>query len=185
MTAIYSKEGPDKAAPLHLTWIRNAAVYRGARDSDEGEPRDTEYFEALWMAAEMPAELLPPQESRAALGTIDWAQIEEEVRTAKPIEFDHACEEEFARMLDAREISWQYKPRTFAVEWDEEGNFVDCFTPDFLLPANETYIVLISPDRGASNAKTRKVKLLRRQHPEIRIELFHSAHSHHIVETVS
>lgn len=125
------------------------------------------------------------QESRAALDTIDWAQIEEEVRTARPIEFAHACEEEFARLLDAREVSWQYKPRTFAVEWDEEGNFVDCFTPDFFLPGNETYIVLIAPDRSASNAKTRKVKLLRRQHPEIRIEFFHSAHSHDIVETVS
>jgi len=185
MTATYSEEGPDKAAPLHLTWIRNSAVYRGARDSAEGEPRDTEYFEAPLMAVEMRAELLPPRESRAAFDTIDWAEIEEGVRTPRPIEFAHACEEEFARMLDAREISWQYKPRTFAVEWDEEGNFVDCFTPDFFLPANETYIVLISPDRGASNAKTRKVKLLRRQHPEIRIELFHSAHSRDIVETVS
>lgn len=185
MTATYSKEGPDKAAPLNLTWIRNADVYRGTRDSAEGEPRDTEYFEALWMAVEMPAEFLPPEDSRAALDPIDWAQIEEEVRTVGPIEFAHACEEEFARMLDARDISWQYKPRTFAVEWDEEGNFVDCFTPDFFLPANETYIVLISPDRSASSAKTRKVKLLRRQHPEIRIELFHSAQSHDIVSTVS
>ena len=119
-----------------------------------------------------------PPESRAALDTIDWAPIEEEVRTARPIEFAQACEEEFARMLDAREISWQYKPRTFAVEWDEEGNFVDCFTPDFFLPANEMYIVLIAPDRSASTAKTRKVKLLRRQHPEIRIELYPSVQSH-------
>ena len=187
MTATYSKEGPDKAAPLHLTRIRNVAVYRGARDSDEGEPRDTEYFEALSMAVEMPAELLPPREPRAALDTIDWAEIEEEVRTPRPIEFDQACEEEFARMLDARNVSWQYKARTFAVEWDDEGNFVDCFTPDFYLPANETYISLIAPEPSVSNGKTRKVKLLRRQHPEIRIELFHSAHSHahDIVPTVS
>lgn len=185
MTATYSKEGPDKAAPLHLTWIRNADVYRGARDSAEGEPRDTEYFEALWMAVEMPAELLPPQEPRAALDTIDWARIDEEVCTPRPIEFAHECEEEFAHMLDARNVSWQYKARTFAVEWDDEGNFVDCFTPDFYLPANETYIALIAPEPNVSNGKTRKVRLLRRQHPEIRIELFHSAHSHDIVPTVS
>lgn len=110
---------------------------------------------------------------RHTLDTLDSSEIvEDAVCTARPIEFAHACEEEFARMLDAREVSWQYKPRTFAVEWDEEGNFVDCFTPDFYLPANGMYIALIAPDRKASNAKTRHLKLLRRQRPEIRIELF-------------
>lgn len=136
-------------------------------------------------SVEMPAELLLPQQPRAGLDTIAWTEIEQEVRTPRPIEFAHACEEDFARMLDAREVLWQYKPRTFAVEWDEEGNFLDCFTPDFFLPSNETYIVLIAPDWSTSTAKTRKVRLLRRHHPEIRIELVHSAHARDTVGTVS
>ena len=184
MTATCSEEGPDRTAP-HLTRIRNSAVYRSIRGAVEGEPRDTEHFEALWTDVDMPAEFFPQQESRAALDTINWAEIDEEVSVAKPIEFFHASEREFARMLDARDISWRYKPRTFTVEWDEGGNFVDCFTPDFFLPANETYIVLIAPDRSTSGAKARKVKMLRHQHPEIRIEIFHPSHSHDIVEAVS
>jgi len=184
MTATCSEDGPDKTAPLHVTLIRNSAFYGGIRDSVEGEPRDSEYFEARWTKVDTPAQLLPSHECRLASSTIDWPEIEEEFRAARPIEFGHECEKEFARILTAREISWQYKPRTFAVEWDKEGNFVDCFTPDFFLPANDMYIVLIAPDRSGSNAKTRNVKLLRRQHPEIRIELFDSARSHHQAETV-
>jgi hypothetical protein len=112
------------------------------------------------------------------------SEIDGEAALTKPIEFSDTCEAEFAGMLNAHDIPWQYKPRTFAVEWDDEGNFVDCFTPDFFLPANETFVVLIAPDRGAFDWKTRKVKLLRRQHPEIRIEVIPTAH-HHRVETVS
>jgi hypothetical protein len=117
--------------------------------------------------------------SGAQLDTPNLLGIDEEVCAAQPIEFAHPSEEEFARLLDARNIQWKYKPRTFAVEWDEDGNFVDCFTPDFHLVANETYIALIAPDRSESNAKTRNVRLLRQQHPEIRVEVFTSPYRRH------
>lgn len=185
MTAIYSEEQPDKAAPFHSGAPGNTAK-RDARESADSEQRSSEYLETPWTALEATRELLPGRKSFAALDTLDSSEIvEDAVCTARRIEFAHACEEEFARMLDARKISWQYKPRTFAVEWDQEGNFVDCFTPDFYLPANRMYIALIAPGRSASNAKTRHVKLLRRQHPEVRIELFHSTHGHHEVRTPS
>jgi hypothetical protein len=177
MTAIYSEERPDQAAPFHPGATGNSAAYCAKREAWEWadhEQRRSEHLETPWTALEAPRELLPGRKFFAALDTLDSLEIvEDAVCAARPIEFAHACEEEFARMLDAREISWQYKPRTFAVEWDQEGNFVDCFTPDFYLPANGVYIALIAPDRSASNAKTRHVKMLRRQHPEIRIELFH------------
>ena len=48
---------------------------------------------------------------------------------AESNEFADDFEHEFARRLDERGIAWQYKPRTFAVEWDEDGNFIDSFTP--------------------------------------------------------
>jgi hypothetical protein len=44
----------------------------------------------------------------------------EELFASHPIEFACASEQEFAH-FDARDIAWQYKPRTFAVEWDEEA----------------------------------------------------------------
>lgn len=104
----------------------------------------------------------------------DWLNTVEESNKRKPVEFTCSWEEEFAVMLDKNRVSWQYKPRTFAVEWDEEGNFVDSFTPGFYLPAFDLYVEVAATDYRASGAKARKVRLLRQQHPEIRIE-FRSA----------
>lgn len=182
MTAIYSEGLLDKAATFHPT--ADYVAKRDAWESADSDQQRGKYLEPLWSAIEAPCEALPVRRSFATLDTLAEI-VEDPVCTARPIEFAHAWEEEFARLLDAREVSWQYKPRTFAVEWDEEGNFVDCFTPDFYLPANGMFIALIAPDRSASNAKTRHVKLLRRQHPEIRIELFQGTVGRHIVESVS
>jgi hypothetical protein len=87
------------------------------------------------------------------------------------VEFVHPWEEDFARVLDEHQIEWQYKPRTFAVEWDEEGNFVDSFTPDFFLPVSESYVQLIAPQDREAHQRARKVRLLRQQYPRIRIDL--------------
>jgi len=100
-----------------------------------------------------------------------WLTTCEEAGAPRPVEFVFRWEEEFARILDEHQVSWQYEPRTFAVEWDEEGNFVDSFTPDFYLPVRDMYVELIAPDDRASAAKARKVRLLARLHPEINIEL--------------
>ena len=78
-------------------------------------------------------------------------------------------------MLDSHQILWKYKHRTFAVEWDEAGNFVDCFTPDFYMPAFDLYVELVATGCDALGAKARKVRLLRQQHPDIRIELLSTA----------
>lgn len=100
----------------------------------------------------------------------DWLSCIEERDNKSGVEFDHCWEEEVAAMLDENRISWRYKPRTFAVEWDEEGNFVDSFTPGFYLPAFDLYVEVAATDYRASGTKARKVRLLRQQHPEIRIE---------------
>ena len=87
------------------------------------------------------------------------------------IEFDHDLEQQFALTLEQHSIPWQYKPRTFAVEWDEDGAFVDSFTPSFFLPALDLYIELVVPDCGWSSERVRKARLLRYQYPAIRIEV--------------
>lgn len=109
-----------------------------------------------------------------SLDQLDWPDSEERYERS-PFEFAYCWEEQFARALDDHRVAWQYKPRTFAVEWDEEGNFVDSFTPDFYLPAFDVYVELFATDYRASGAKARKVRLLRGQHPEIRIELLNAA----------
>ena len=48
----------------------------------------------------------------------------------------------FARILDFYGILWQYEPRTFALEWDDEGKVSLAFTPDFFLPEQNLYVEL-------------------------------------------
>ena len=115
--------------------------------------------------------LFNPAAAEILHGLDESGWLTAEARAMRPLEFVFRWEEEFARILDDHEISWQYKPRTFAVEWDEEGNFVDCFTPDFYLPARDVYVELIGPDCRASAGKARKVRLLTQLRPEINIQL--------------
>ena len=118
----------------------------------------------------------PAMAVRAAqsLDNPDWMETTERYER-KPVEFAYCWEEEFARMLDSHQILWKYNHRTFAVEWDEAGNFVDCFTPDFYMPAFDLYVELVATGCDALGAKARKVRLLRQQHPDIRIELLSTA----------
>jgi len=98
-----------------------------------------------------------------------------DMRSAAPVEFLDPSDEAFARSLDEYGIEWRYKPRTFAVEWDAEGNFVDSFTPDFYLPTNDLYIELASTDRARAAADARSVRLLRQNNPSVRIDLMDAA----------
>jgi hypoxanthine phosphoribosyltransferase len=101
---------------------------------------------------------------------LDWLS-DQELRTEVPVDFAYSWEEAFSRTLDQHRILWQYKPRTFAVEWDDEGNFVDSFTPDFYLPLIDLYVELIGPHHHEASAKARKVRLLRQLQPGLRIKL--------------
>jgi hypothetical protein len=87
----------------------------------------------------------------------------------RAVEFTDASHNLFAVNLDNHEIAWRYKPRTFAVEWDVEGNFVGSFTPDFYLPDYDQYVELAS--EGLLAEKMRKVRLLRQNYPEVTVRL--------------
>ena len=101
---------------------------------------------------------------------IDPTTTEGGTFAVQSVEFANVCEEKFARMLESNRILWRYKPRTFAVEWDEEGNFLDCFTPGFYLPAEDRYFELASPDCLVSGT-AKKVRLLRQQYSRVKIDL--------------
>lgn len=91
-------------------------------------------------------------------------------RSAGDADFLDSSEESFARALDECGIEWRYKPRTFAVEWDDEGNFVDSFTPAFYLPADDRYVALKSTDRASAALDARSVRLLRQNNPTVHID---------------
>ena len=92
--------------------------------------------------------------------------------TKSPPDFAHPIEAEFARILDYYGIRWEYEPRTFPLEWDEEGNIITAFTPDFYLPQQDLYIELTTIRPGQSNVKNRKLRLLQELYPEVNVKLF-------------
>lgn len=146
MSAIYSEQRPPENALFDLR--------RGVGCLDERSAHS----------------LLLELRSFTALDRIEPARTDLEICSTWAVDFANECEEEFARALEAHRIFWRYKPRTFAVEWDEEGNFVDSFTPGFYLPAHSRYVEITAPDCRGSVAG-RKVRLLRQQYSRIKIDL--------------
>jgi hypothetical protein len=84
----------------------------------------------------------------------------------------HPSEEVFSRILDFYGIQWEYEPRTFALETDEEGNVTEAFTPDFYLTEQDLYVELTTLRPQLSTKKNRKLKRLQELYPEVNIKLF-------------
>lgn len=87
-------------------------------------------------------------------------------------QFAQPAEEIFARILDYYGIAWQYEPRSFALEWDEQGNVIEAFRPDFYLAEQDLYVELTTLRPQLSTKKNRKLRRLRELYPEINIKLF-------------
>jgi cytidylate kinase len=88
-------------------------------------------------------------------------------------QFAHPSELVFARLLDFYAIRWQYEPRTFPLRYDERGNIVEAFSPDFYLPDSDLFVELTTMKQSLVTKKNRKVKRLRELYPEIKIRLLY------------
>jgi hypoxanthine phosphoribosyltransferase len=86
--------------------------------------------------------------------------------------FAHASEAELARIFDFYRIAWQYEPRSFPISWNEEGQPVEFFTPDFYIPEYDLYIEVTVAKPVRNNRKNRKLRLLRSHHPRVNVKLF-------------
>jgi hypothetical protein len=91
----------------------------------------------------------------------------------KPVIFGHPSEEMFANLLDFYRIQWQYEPRSFPLQWNQDGNVSEAFTPDFYLPEFDLYVELTTMKQALVTRKNRKVKLLRAVYPHINIQVFY------------
>jgi hypothetical protein len=89
------------------------------------------------------------------------------------VNFAHASERQFARLLDFYQIEWQYEPRSFDLEWDRDGNVIARFTPDFYLPSYDTFIEITTLNQKLVTKKNRKVRRLRELYPEITCKIFY------------
>jgi len=80
--------------------------------------------------------------------------------------FAHPAEEALALILDFYGIEWEYEPRTFPLEWDEQGNVVEAFTPDFYLPQQALYLEITTLRQPLVTRKNRKLRRFRELYPE-------------------
>jgi hypothetical protein len=96
--------------------------------------------------------------------------LEETPKKPQPV-FVHPIEGAFARILDFYSVKWEYEPTTFPLQWDEKGNVVEAFTPDFFLPEQDLYIELTTLRPKLTLRKNRKLKKIQELYPEINIKL--------------
>jgi cytidylate kinase len=87
--------------------------------------------------------------------------------------FANESEQIFANLLDFYRIAWEYEPRSFAVEWDKDGNALESFTPDFYLPEFDLYVELTTMKQAHVTRKNRKLKRLKAIYPNINIQIFY------------
>lgn len=85
--------------------------------------------------------------------------------------FVHPAEIEFARILDFYGLKWEYEPRTFPLDWDQENQVIEAFTPDFYLPEQNLYIELTTLRPRLATHKNRKLRRMKELYPEIQIKL--------------
>jgi hypothetical protein len=127
-------------------------------------------------AVELPAQLrediLTAKLDVAQLAVDDEADTNESAYDKLPA-FAHPSEREFARVMDFYRIRWQYEPKTFPIEWDENHNVVKAFTPDFYLPDLNLFIELTTMKQSLVTKKNRKVRLLRELYPDINIKILY------------
>lgn len=97
--------------------------------------------------------------------------MEETPKKPQPV-FVHPIEEAFARILDYYGVEWEYEPRTFPLEWDENGKVTVAFTPDFYLPQQDLYVELTTLRPKLTQRKNWKLKKIQELYPEINIKLF-------------
>ena len=100
-------------------------------------------------------------------------KLELEFKNAENIVFAHESEKEFAKILDFYRIKWEYEPKTFTLEWDENDNPVLSFTPDFYLSELDLFIELTTLNQKLVTKKNRKIKKVRELYPEINVKLFY------------
>jgi len=90
-----------------------------------------------------------------------------------PPQFANEAELECAKLLDYYGVPWEYEPRTFVLEEDDEGRIVEAFTPDFYLPEQDLYLEVTVMKQSLVTRKNRKLRKIRERYPGVRVKLFY------------
>jgi hypothetical protein len=87
--------------------------------------------------------------------------------------FANSAELECAKILDFYGVPWEYEPRTFVLERDEEGQVVEAFTPDFYLPEQDLYLEVTVMKQSLVTRKNRQLRKIRLLYPDVKVKLFY------------
>ena len=87
--------------------------------------------------------------------------------------FANDAERECAKVLDFYRVPWDYEPRTFVLEQDDDGRVVEAFTPDFYLPEQDLFLEITVMKQRLVTRKNRKLRKLRELYPGVQIKLFY------------
>ena len=188
MSLRYSQERPEEISRFNVSTSAEVTIQLAERDGRQliviKEHLPTDPVESTHHTVEIPVALLP-ELKRAVAALEDSFGDDPEADPNEPrraVSFAHSSEEEFARILDFYHIAWQYEPRTFAIEWDTEGNVASSFTPDFYLPEHDLYIELTTLKQTLVTKKNRKVRLLKEVYPEINVKILYASDYRKLVE---
>jgi hypoxanthine phosphoribosyltransferase len=94
-------------------------------------------------------------------------------RGSEPPRFASQAELECAKVLDYYRVPWEYEPRTFVLEEDDDGRVLEAFTPDFYLPDQDLYVELTVMKQSLVTRKNRKLRKLRARYPDVKVKLFY------------
>lgn len=89
------------------------------------------------------------------------------------VRFAHNSELQFAKLLDFYGLTWEYEPRSFVLEWAQDGKPSQAFTPDFYLPDYDKFIEITTLNQKLVTKKNRKARRLRELHPDIDIQILY------------
>ena len=81
--------------------------------------------------------------------------------------FAHPSERMFATLLDLYGHPWSYEPVEFPLLWNDQGQPVRGFRPDFYLHEHKLFIELTVLEQRLVTKKNQKIRAFRALYPEI------------------
>ena len=187
MSVRYSEKPRGDVSRLNVSTSIEVTIQLAQRDGHQviviKEDPAADQEDAIQRKIEIPVALLP--ELKRAVAALEVNSDDAPGETRPAASFAHSSEEELARILDFYHIAWQYEPRSFAIEWDAEGNVVRSFTPDFYLPEHDLYIELTTLKQSLVTKKNRKVRLLRELYPEVNVKILYASDYRKLIEKFS
>jgi len=83
--------------------------------------------------------------------------------------FAHPSEKTFASFLSLYGYKWDYEPIEFALAWNENGQPIRGFRPDFYLPELNVFIELTVLEQRLVTKKNAKIRAFRALYPEVEL----------------